>query len=237
MISSLTKRALAHLPQTLQQELKRWRMRRLIRKGQFIPQEPEMAIISRLLSRGSCAIDVGANVGHYTCHMSKCVGPEGRVLAFEPLLDAFAQLTANVQAAALNNVTLINAAASSALAQVKMEVPKFDTGMENWYRAHIASTGRYSVLCFPLDAIPTVVPVSLIKIDAEGHDLQVLEGAENLIRTSRPTLIVEAPHDGEIAGWLAARGYKITKADPQSPNIVATFDNGYANANANAIGR
>lgn len=223
MISRLTKRTLAHLPQTLQQELKRWRFRRLIRQGQFIPQEPEMAVISRLLSRGSCAIDVGANVGHYTCHMSKCVGPEGRVLAFEPLLDAFALLTANVQAAALNNVTLINAAASSALAEVKMEVPKFDTGMENWYRAHIANTGRYSVLCFPLDAIPTVAPVSLIKIDAEGHDLQVLKGAENLIRTSRPTLVVEAPHDGEIAAWLAERGYKIMKADPQSPNIVATW--------------
>ena len=100
-------------------------------------------------------------------------------------------------------------------------MPKFDTGLENLYRARITNEGKYSVLCFSLDSIPLLQPVSLIKIDAEGHDLQVLEGAQELLRRSRPILIVEATLDDEIARWIAAHGYTVSKAEPDSPNIVA----------------
>lgn len=221
MMRKIAKQVAARLPSDLQQELKRLRFRRLIRKGTFVPNEAEMRVISEAVRPGAWLIDVGANIGHYTCHMAACAGPTGRVLAFEPLLDAFALLTANVQAARLNNVTLINAAASSAVSEVHMDVPKFDTGLENLYRARITQGGKYSVLCFPLDSIPLVHPVSLIKVDAEGHDLQVLQGAEKLISKAQPVLIVEAPDDGDIAAWITARGYTISKAHPKSPNIVA----------------
>lgn len=222
MLRALAKKILASSPSSVQQELKRLHFRRLIRRDKFVPEEAEMRVISELVQPGSWVIDVGANVGHYTLHLAACAGPGGRVFAFEPLLEAFALLTANVQASGFNNVTLINAAASSAVGEAKMSVPKFQaSGMDNLYRAHLSSSGDHSIFCVPLDAVPIEKPVRLIKIDAEGHDLQVLMGAEALIGKYQPILVVEAAVTGPIADWLTAHGYSISKAAPTSPNIVA----------------
>lgn len=50
------------------------------------------------MAPGDWALDIGANVGHYTKRMSDLAGPEGRVIAFEPVPDTFAVLCANAQA-------------------------------------------------------------------------------------------------------------------------------------------
>ncbi len=222
MLTGLAKKALALSPASFQREMKRLHFSRQIRRGRFIPAEAEMAVITELARPGACVLDVGANVGHYTCHLSACVGPDGRVVALEPLLDAFTLLAANVQAAGLNNVTLINAAASSAITEARMSVPKFEgSGLDNLYRAHIVSGGERSVLCVPLDSLPLSAPVTLIKIDAEGHDLQVLMGAERILATQKPYLIVESPLEGPIAEWLVGHGYTVSKVHASSPNIVA----------------
>lgn len=218
------KKVVAHAPRALQNELKRVRYARQIRRGAFVPDEPEIALISTLPLQGACVVDVGANIGHYTCHMAACVGAEGRVIALEPLLDAFWLLTANIQAGQFKNVTLVNAAASSSISTARITVPKFESsGLDNLYRAHLSPQGDYSVLCLPLDSLPLVGRVALIKIDAEGHDLEVLKGAERLIATHRPHLVVESTLGGPIAEWLTARGYDVGQVEPGSPNIVATF--------------
>lgn len=222
MLKSLAKRMAAWSSPRFQRELKRLHFRRQIRRGDFVPDEAEMPVIRELVKPGDCVIDVGANVGHYTLHLSACVGATGRVISFEPLLDAFALLTANVQAAGLANVTLVNAAASHQISVAHMSVPKFEgSGLDNLYRAHLDNTGELSVLCLPLDLFPLQAAVKLIKIDAEGHDLQVLKGAERLLAAHRPVLVVECAEQGEIATWLRERGYQVSKVNPASPNIVA----------------
>lgn len=223
MLNTIAKRIIAHTPSYVQQELKRLHFRKLIQKDRFVPvEEEEIAFIARTIRPGDCVIDVGANVGHYTLHMAACVGKQGRVFAFEPLLETFALLTANVQAGGYNNVTLINAGASSTIREAKMSVPKFESsGLDNLYRAHLSDDGDRSVLCFPLDAMPFSEPIRLIKIDAEGHDLQVLKGAEQLVDLYKPMIIVESPDSGPIREWLLERGYTIIKVSFNSPNIIA----------------
>jgi hypothetical protein len=71
----------------------------------------------------------------------------------------------------------------------------------------------------PLDALPLPQRLRLIKIDAEGHDLQVLQGAEKLIQRDRPIIIVEGWESGAVARWLSVRQYTIHKR-AGSPNIV-----------------
>lgn len=221
MITTLAKKIAGRLPSTYQQELKRLHFRRKIVRGRFVPQEPEMAIIAQHVSKGACVIDVGANIGHYTCHLASCVGPDGRVIALEPMLDAFCLLSANLQAAGFKNVTLLNLAASAKLSEARMSVPRFaESGMENLYRAHLTSEGDIAVLCATVDSLPVQRRIELIKVDAEGHDLEVLMGAEKTLAQHKPMLIVEAQEQGEIADWLRSRGYTITKAEPKSPNIV-----------------
>jgi hypothetical protein len=106
--------------------------------------------------------------------------------------------------------------------EASMEIPTFsETGLDNLYQAHLAESGRERVLCVPLDAIPIPQRVRLVKIDAEGHDLEVLRGMDALLRRDRPTLIVEASETGEIAEWLHLRGYAVRRAS-NSSNIIAT---------------
>ncbi len=215
------KALVSYLPRAIQFELKRAYFLVQIWRGTFIPNEPEIAAIPSLVRVGDWAIDVGANVGYYTCQLARCVGPSGRVLAFEPIAQTFELLAANVRALNTRNITLFNVAASSSAAIVGMDIPMFsETGLDNLYQARLTGQGEYAVLCLPLDGIPIPEPVRLVKIDAEGHDLQVLKGMESLIRKDRPVLIVEASETGEIADWLRERGYAISKA-PGSSNILA----------------
>jgi FkbM family methyltransferase len=212
---------IARLPTAVQLELRRAKCLWKIYRGSFIPDEPEIAEITRHVRAGDWVIDIGANIGYYTCHMARCVGTSGRVLAFEPIAATFALLAANVRAAGASNVTLFNVALSSSAAVMNMAIPVYEhTQVKNYYQARISSEGECSVLCLPLDSIPVPGLVRLIKIDAEGHDLQVLMGMKSLLQRDRPLLIVEAVSTEAIAQWLRERGYLVRSA-AGSPNIIA----------------
>src|SRR5689334_11447094 len=111
-MSDFLKRTAARLPNRWQQQLKRILFASQIRGGRFYTSEAEYALLSRLVSPGDWVLDIGANVGHYTVRFSELVHREGRVFAFEPVPETFELLAANTALAALNNITLINAAAS-----------------------------------------------------------------------------------------------------------------------------
>lgn len=114
MLHRFLQAAIARLPTGVQFVLRRANFSSQIRRGSFVPDEPEIVEITRHLRVGDWAVDVGPNVGHYTCHMARCVGASGRVLAFEPVPVSFALLASNVRATGASNVTLFNVALSSA---------------------------------------------------------------------------------------------------------------------------
>ena len=221
MLSKLWSAVLARLSPAVQFELRRANYLRQIRRGRFVPDDPEVREISRHIGVGDWVIDVGANVGRHTCHMARRVGVSGRVLAFEPVGVSFTLLAANVQAAGLRNVTLFNIALSSSHGISGMTVPMYQSaGLRNYYRAHLAAGGEYPVLCLPLDAIPLPRRVRLVKIDAEGHDLQVLIGMKELLHRDRPVLVVEGWTGDAAAVWLKEQGYAV-RGVADSANIVA----------------
>jgi FkbM family methyltransferase len=199
---------LNRLPQVIRSPLKRLRYKSQIRSGSFVSPEPEFRVLSNYLRPGEWAIDVGANVGHYTLRMAEIVGDAGRVIAFEPIPDTFKLLCANVRK---GNVTFINAAASASSSMANMSVPH-----GNAYRAAIGS-GNIRVLCLCIDELNLPARVALLKVDAEGHDAEVLKGAERTILRDRPVLIVES---GGAEGWLGERGYRCTRLEG-SPNLIA----------------
>ena len=84
------------------------------------------------------------------------------------------------------------------------------TRLDNYCRAHIAER-RNPVLCLLLDAVPMAGIVRLVKIDAEGHDLQVLLAGvlESPLQRDWPRLIVEDSPGGTVARRLTERGYAI----------------------------
>jgi len=193
--------------------------RRQIAHGTFRTSEPEWELASRWLSLGDWAVDVGANIGHYTKRFSDIVGVFGRVFAFEPIPPTFDLLASNVARFTNANVTLLNLAASDSTQLQGMIVPSFDTGLKDYYSAQLTTGDEgLKVATMPLDSLGLEGPVKLLKIDAEGHDNQVISGACALIERCRPTMIVESA-DAAATAFLEARGYRV-QVFPGSPNRV-----------------
>ncbi len=218
-MKEILKRLASRLPIRCQQELKRLHFGRQVRQGTFLSLENEFGMLGRWASRGAWVLDIGANVGHYVSRLSEIVGVTGRVLAFEPVPQTFEILAANVALFPLKNVTLLNVAVSETTTVLRMTIPKFDTGLNNYYMATVTNEpAELSVLCLPIDSLRIPKCVKLAKIDVEGHELSVLKGMEQLLMRDHPTLIVEGDSD-EVAAYLEAFGYSFEKNEG-SPNRI-----------------
>lgn len=217
------KKVVSKLPEHIQNELKQVHCRLQLRRGTFVPDEPEYELLPSIISTGDWAIDVGANVGHYTKRFSELVGATGRVIAFEPVPDTFKILTSNMRLVPIANVTLINAAASNSTGLAGISIPLLDTGLRNYYEAHLNGTSEsiYQVLTISIDSLNIRNKVSLVKIDAEGHDYYVLKGMKNILHRDKPTLIIEHG-SAEVKEYLEKIGY-VQKKLVNSPNIIFRY--------------
>lgn len=219
-MTSLIRRLAKKLPPNWQQEIKRWYYRYQISRNRFLTTEQEFTVLDQMVRPGDCVIDVGANVGHYTARLSALVGPRGRVIAFEPIPRTFALLASNLPYFPHPNVTLVNAAVSEKCTALGMRVPLEADGAANYYQARIIadSDAELQVLAVSIDALGLPMPVSLVKIDAEGHDFSVLRGMVSLLRRDLPTLIVE-DNDPELGAYLELLGYQSERL-PGSHNLL-----------------
>ena len=144
-------------------------------------EHAESSVVRALLRRGDFAIDVGANLGWYSILMSASVRPNGAVWAFEPVADTRELLEANL---ALNADHLVEVrAAALASAAGTIEVHTF-RGLPHGH-ASISRLGRddftsHEVCAETLDRLldrAELQPPVLVKLDAEGAELEILRGA------------------------------------------------------------
>ena len=144
-------------------------------------------------------------------------------MAFEPIPTTFCLLSANTRLFKFGNVSLFNMAVSDKLDVLGMSVPKFDSGLNNYYQAHITddSEADFSILAFPIDNLDIEQKVTLVKIDAEGHEESVLEGMSSLINRHHPTLIIETVSE-QTDAKLRGLGYKPEKLSG-SPNTLYKY--------------
>jgi FkbM family methyltransferase len=213
------KKIFSKLPRRVQQEMKRLHFRHQARVGTLDAGEPEYDRLAEWITDGDWVVDVGANVGHYTVRLSQLVGARGRVIAFEPVLDTFELLASNVAAAGARNVSLFNTAVSAQTAAMGMAMPRFDSGLKNYYMAALTpKDSEFQVLTMTLDSIDLPTRVALVKIDVEGHELQALQGMQSLLRRDHPRLIIEGVSD-EVHALLNGLNYDFLQL-PGSPNRV-----------------
>jgi len=219
MAPKLLKRIAARLPESAQHQLRRLFFGHEIRRGRFSTDEKEYALLDRFLAPGDWALDIGANVGHYTKRMAELVGAAGRIVAFEPVPDTFALLTANLRLLTMANVSLVNAAASDRTAIVGVDIPKFSEGLTNYYQAHLTTgPAQFAVLTLPVDSLALPNTVKVVKIDVEGHELPVLRGMRTLLDRDHPILIVETGAQ-ETVNFLDGLGY-VHERLPGSSNLL-----------------
>jgi FkbM family methyltransferase len=186
---SLPKRLAARLPLGVQQELRRLKCWWDWRTGSWLPDELDFAALPELVKEGDCVLDIGANVGYYTLKLAELVGPTGHVFAFEPIPETAEILSFMIRLAGCRNVTILQMAASDRPGLVGFDVPKYESGLPDYFRAAVSS-GR-EIYCAPLDQFRFAHPISLIKLDAEGHEQAVLDGARRLIAEDKPAILCE----------------------------------------------
>lgn len=214
------KKLAARLPDDWQVALRRRLYARQIRRGTFRTTEPEWERLGEWVKEGDWALDIGANIGHYTKRLSELAGATGRVVAFEPVATTFHLLSGNARHFAHANVTLVQAAVSDGTEVRGMKIPSFGTGLKNYYEAELTPPGEgdVAVMTVSIDRLGLPGRVALAKIDAEGHERAVLEGMKELIAARHPVLIVETG-DREVVDWLKGFGYSATHLEG-SPNML-----------------
>lgn len=167
--------------------------RHILREGSFEPAE--LAAALSCVRPGDNVIDVGANIGLFTVPLGLAVAPGGMVVAIEPLPANTRRLGANVAQNDLDTVHIVEAAVGKADGRATLHTardPAFASLREIVkYRA----SGDLDVALRSLDSLWSELgrpAVALVKIDVEGAELDVLEGARELLATARPVLLIEA---------------------------------------------
>jgi len=176
-------------------------------------------LFSYLVRPGDRCVDVGANVGIHAVRLAKLVGRDGEVIAFEPDPDLVRRTHRNIALNGLANVRIVSAAASDQAGEMQLYRPSpWDTnrGRASLMHHRYLTGVRTTVPVVTIDDVCAGEPVTLIKIDVEGHEAAVVRGAADTIARHAPAIVFEyAPemlHDIVAQtpyGWLAARGYEI----------------------------
>ena len=146
-----------------------------------------------LVKKGDVLFDVGANVGYYTVLGSQLTGNQGKVFSFEPLVRNISYLYRHVKINKLNNVTIIPSACSNNQSIVTfLENPIASMGRIENNAINTANTNTTLVSTVSLDAVAAKLAIqpNVLKIDVEGAELAVLQGAEKIITDSKPIIFL-----------------------------------------------
>jgi FkbM family methyltransferase len=138
---------------------------------------------------GMTIVDVGANIGAHTIYFAKKVGSSGRVFAIEPQRALYHVLCSNVALNLHYNVIAINAGLGSKV--TKLALPRIDYARGgNFGGLDLGEFDSEGVPVQPLDAYG-LTSCHMIKIDVEGMERDVLEGAHATLAAHQPFLYVE----------------------------------------------
>lgn len=195
--------------------------------------EAELNFLLANLRPQDVVLDIGANGGLFTVILAKALGSTGHVYAFEPEPRNLGRLRRNVQLNELANVTILPHAVSDRTGKGWLHLSKTHNGL---HRMHPSRLCRHQleVQCIRLDEFAPVADrgVDVVKIDVEGHELQVLRGmAEVIDRTPGIKLFMEfcprwleeaGSHPETVLRMLADRGFEFWDAATRAPAAIST---------------
>lgn len=151
--------------------------------------------------KGTDVVEVGSNNGHFTVEFAELVGDNGRVYAFEPQRVIFQQLCCNIFLNGFDNVYTHQIAIGNEIGKIKFEYPNyFDLGFVNFGDVSVFNEKNAKSNLFEqvnsdiLDSFE-FNDVRLLKIDVQGYEENVIDGAINTIQKHRPYIIIEIEDD------------------------------------------
>lgn len=186
--------------------------------------------------------DVGANIGLYSWLFRK-LSSNRKILAFEPDPKNFELLQMTKENSKIKNINLFNIALSNRMETVSFQQDTLTSatgmisdGQTPWIEKYLGQeTNSIQVNTDYLDnkTFKRQDP-SLIKIDVEGHELEILRGGEKKLSQCKPLLLIESfpPNLDRVVNFLTKLGYKFWDSDLNKPlssqtsNIFAWHKNG-----------
>lgn len=151
-------------------------------------------ICAQIVRPGDTVLDIGANIGVVTLWLSVLVGEHGKVHAFEPNPKLQKILATTLEHNQVINVDLYPIALGSEQGLLELRIPKDNSGQGSLiHHRNLTDCDVFKVSVCPLSTIVTeagIKSIRLIKIDVESFEAEVLQGAEEVLRSLRPDAIV-----------------------------------------------
>jgi FkbM family methyltransferase len=196
----------------------------LIVRGTLEP--PVQEALRRLIAPGAVFYDIGANVGFFTILGARLVGPQGRVVAFEPVPACARAVASNIALNGFAHAEIREAAVGARSGRDQLLV----VGEASW--SHLASTGRHADVRDEIDvavvsidelvAAGEIPPPDVMKIDTEGAELQAIAGMRATIEAHRPAIVCELHDTNEaFCALMDEIGYTTTNLDGPEPVLSA----------------
>lgn len=181
--------------------------------------------LSGALRPGQVFLDVGAHHGYFSILAADCVGPEGSVHAFEPTPGTYARLAQNTRQ--FPCVTTHNSAVGERAGQLTLRdygeafaafnsafPPRMDQGARPVLQEHVVPQVSLDDFCRSHAVTP-----DFIKVDVESMELQVVRGMTEILRTRRPTVMLEVgdfphligsgiPRSADLCAEMQRLGYR-----------------------------
>jgi FkbM family methyltransferase len=209
--------------------------------GFLKPRTREEAFLAGLDLAGLTVYDIGGHEGAFTLFFARAVGPEGRVVVFEPNPHSAARLLHNVALNGFTNVELQPIALGSGPTTATLVVNPESSGRSRLERPEQAQTGagsaeRVEVEVDSLDgwiSAKRLPQADFVKIDTEGFEHEVLIGARATLERVRPQLFIEIHGTGAkqkasnaraVVTFLTDVGYTITHVESERAVVPATSD-------------
>lgn len=178
--------------------------------------------MAKWLPQRGVVIDVGANTGFTAIVFATQIGPEGRVLAFEPSELVYPRLLEVIQKNQLSQVECFNLGCGTGPRIETLVVP-VSSGNATIKREGVTLHGAVREVSIRIDsldniALPLITRLDFLKIDTEGFEDQVLLGAERLISKYQPVIYIELSQEysessRHAIAWLRDHGYTF-ETDP-----------------------
>ncbi len=177
--------------------------------GLFEPIEAYLFL--KMITPGMTVFDIGANCGQYTLLAARAVGPTGAVHAFEPIRETYKLLEEHVQLNGFKNVTLNRVALWHEATELSLGAePDELVGSGRWSAGLAAEDpGAVKVPAMRFDDYVRehrVERIDLIKMDIEGAEPFMLQGAQESIARFRPIFLMEMNRKALARlGWTPQR--------------------------------
>ncbi len=149
--------------------------------------------IANYLKNGDTFIDVGANNGYFSLLAAGIVGSTGRIISIEPQSESYARLVKNIQINNIRNIVPFRLSASNTTQSMSIFFPEGGSGLTSMLNNKVGLHSE-KVMAYPLDLLikdSYLNNKTIIKIDVEGYEHEVLQGASNLICQNDIVIVFE----------------------------------------------